>query len=317
MEATFHKSRRLSKEKMRVLIERKNHPALLRFSLMYLLFILAHISAVWAWGQGWYYLIPAWIICAVMTCSVFASLHETAHGTAFKSRNLNKITAFMVGLAHIYPSTLFKELHLTHHRYTHEPGKDPEISLGGQPAPSVISNMGMYLFWLTGLPLLLFKISMIISGALGMPEILRKHFFVFVNPKRRWVIFRECWANLLVYGSLIFLFASTLEGGFAVIIGQVLGHALLAFYLAMEHNGLPHDGDILEKTRSIPTNRLVKLVMWNMPYHAEHHAYPAVPFHALPDLHQALSPDLKHKETGHCGFHFSVISRFFTKTNNT
>ena len=40
------------------------------------------------------------------------------------------------------------------------------------------------------------------------------------------------------------------------------------------------------RTRAPPcTWRLVHFFAWNMPYHAEHHAYPAVPFHALPRLH--------------------------------
>lgn len=314
MDASFHKSRRIPKERMRTLIERKNHPALLRFVVMYALFLLANAAAVWAWGRGWYYLVPAWAMCALLCCSVFASLHETAHGTAFKSKNLNKIAAFLAGMGHVYPSTLFRELHFTHHRHTHEPGKDPEISFGGQPAPSVISSLGMYLMWLMGLPLLLFKIMMIIAGALGMPEALRKRAYPFVNPKRRAAIFWECWLFILVYGGLIYLFINILEGGLSIVIGQVLGHAILAFYLAMEHNGLPHEGDILEKTRSIHTNRFVKLVMWNMPYHAEHHAYPAVPFHALPDLREELEPDLKHKHEGHWAFHAGVLSRLFTKS---
>jgi fatty acid desaturase len=70
---------------------------------------------------------------------------------------------------------------------------------------------------------------------------------------------------------------------------------------------LPHDGNILEKTRSMDTNPGIKLVMWNMPYHAEHHAYPAVPFHALPDLHQQIEYELKHSTEGYSRFHLQVL----------
>lgn len=31
--------------------------------------------------------------------------------------------------------------------------------------------------------------------------------------------------------------------------------------------------------RATLTLSLVRLFAWNMPYHAEHHTYPAVPFH--------------------------------------
>jgi len=81
----------------------------------------------------------------IMVCNVFAALHETGHGTAFKSKSLNRIGAYLAGFAHIYPPTLFRALHFAHHRYTHIPGKDPEISLGNRPVPSVLLYLSTYL----------------------------------------------------------------------------------------------------------------------------------------------------------------------------
>ena len=40
-----------------------------------------------------------------------------------------------------------------------------------------------------------------------------------------------------------------------------------------------------------------------MPYHAEHHAYPAVPFHKLPEFHEILQRHLKETENGYVRFH--------------
>ena len=31
---------------------------------------------------------------------------------------------------------------------------------------------------------------------------------------------------------------------------------------------------------------------WNMPYHVEHHAYPSVPFHALPKLNRIVADQI-------------------------
>jgi fatty acid desaturase len=36
-----------------------------------------------------------------------------------------------------------------------------------------------------------------------------------------------------------------------------------------------------------------------MPYHAEHHAYPGVPFHALPRLHERVQDRLANVEPGY------------------
>ena len=57
------------------------------------------------------------------------------------------------------------------------------------------------------------------------------------------------------------------------------------------------------------TSKWVKYLMWNMPYHAEHHAYPAVPFHALPDLHREIKDELVHHQEDHRRFHLGVIKR--------
>ncbi len=91
-----------------------------------------------------------------------------------------------------------------------------------------------------------------------------------------------------------------------------MGHCLLASYLSPEHNGLPHQGNILEKTRSIKANKFVKLLMWNMTYHAEHHAYPAVPFHALPQLHEEIKEEISNKE-GHLEFNIKFLKGGFVE----
>jgi fatty acid desaturase len=36
-----------------------------------------------------------------------------------------------------------------------------------------------------------------------------------------------------------------------------------------------------------------------MPYHAEHHAYPSVPFHALPGLHHLVAARIVHHAQGY------------------
>jgi len=96
-----------------------------------------------------------------------------------------------------------------------------------------------------------------------------------------------------------------------IFLGQMIGHCFLSAYLVMEHNGCPHEGDIFDRTRSVPTNKVVNWLMWNMPYHAEHHAYPGVPFHALPLLHKELKEELKHKDDTRHVLHFKTVKSFF------
>jgi fatty acid desaturase len=44
---------------------------------------------------------------------------------------------------------------------------------------------------------------------------------------------------------------------------------------------------------------LVRYLAWNMPFHAEHHSFPAVPFHALPRLHLRLALSLRKTSPGY------------------
>jgi fatty acid desaturase len=220
---------------------------------------------------------------------------------------INKTVAFLAGLFHLYAPTMFRELHFTHHRHTHEPGLDPEISIGGKAIPSVVSNLPFYLSWVTGLPLLMFKIVMLINGALFMPEFLRKNLHPFVDPKVRFKLALESIVILSLHLGFIYLALYIHEGFWALFTAQVVGHCFLACYTTAEHNGLPHEGNIFEKTRSVKSGMLTKFLMWNMPYHAEHHAYPAVPFHALPQLHNDLKDEIKHNVNSRAGFHLNVL----------
>ena len=308
MQENFHSSKRLSKTIFKKLIQKNDYPALPRFVLMLILFLSASIGVVMSWASSWWVFILTQLSFGILCCSIFACQHETIHNTAFKSTSFNRFAATLLGILHIYPASLFRELHFTHHRYTHIPGRDPEISLGHQIVPSVVSNFPLYLIWITGLPFLSFKIGMAINGALGMLEFIRTRFYPFVRPQMRLVIALESIIVLSFYGILAGLAIYVYSGLWGLFIGQMVGHCLLAFYLTIEHNGLPHEGDIFDKTRSFHQNKLLNLIMWNMPYHAAHHAYPAVPFHALPLLQETINNEVIHHEN-HINFHLEVLKK--------
>lgn len=83
------------------------------------------------------------------------------------------------------------------------------------------------------------------------------------------------------------------------IVPWMVGQAFLRPYLLAEHTACAFTRDCLENTRTTLTWALVKLFAWNMPYHAEHHAYPAIPFHALPRVHARVRGNIEHLEPGY------------------
>jgi len=91
------------------------------------------------------------------------------------------------------------------------------------------------------------------------------------------------------------------------IVPAVLGQPFLRLYLLAEHGRCPFVANMLENTRTTFTNWFVRKLAWNMPFHAEHHAYPGVPFHQLPAFHVLIERHLKVTEAGYVRFHEKYI----------
>jgi len=95
----------------------------------------------------------------------------------------------------------------------------------------------------------------------------------------------------------------------AWIVPVLIGQPALRLYLLAEHGDCPRVADMFENTRTTFTNRIVRFVAWNMPYHAEHHVFPAVPFHKLPALHVRMREHLKVTADGYAAFTRDYLDR--------
>ena len=59
-----------------------------------------------------------------------------------------------------------------------------------------------------------------------------------------------------------------------------------------QHAGLAEDVlDHRLNCRTVYMNPIIRFLYWNMNYHVEHHMFPMVPYHALPDLHAEMKDD--------------------------
>jgi fatty acid desaturase len=87
----------------------------------------------------------------------------------------------------------------------------------------------------------------------------------------------------------------------------LLAQPLLRALLIAEHTGCSQDRNGLTNTRTTLTRFPIRLLMWNMPYHAEHHLYPAIPFHLLPALHQEVRGSLRHVAPGYVAANQEII----------
>ena len=255
-----------------------------------------HFGAIVVLGTAIVARVPLWPILVpiqgILIVFLFTAMHETIHGTAFKSARLNRIVSTVAGFLIFIPPTWFRYFHFAHHRHTHDPDNDPELM---SPKPETIAQYALYL---SGIPLWTSMAKVIVKNAIG-----RAH-EPYVPERGKAKVRLEARITLAAY--LGFALASVALWSpallWAWIAPVVLGQPFLRAYLLAEHARCPHVANMLENTRTTFTTALVRLIAWNMPFHAEHHAYPAVPFHKLPRFHEFVRQHLRSTERGYLRF---------------
>lgn len=270
------------------LTARADRPGLARLAL--------HLGAVAALGTGIALAPPYWPLLllpqGVLVIFLFTAMHEAAHRTAFASPGLNAAVERLAGFLLLLPPEWFRLFHFAHHRHTQDPERDPELAA---PKPE---SWPAYIAHISGLPHWASAAKTLIRNALG------RNADGFVPAAARSTIAREARVMLALYALLA---GASLAAGSALllwvwIVPALIGQPFLRLYLLAEHGRCPLVADMFENSRTTFTNRAIRLLAWNMPYHAEHHAWPAVPFHRLPELHRLTAPHLRTTEAGYARF---------------
>ncbi|MEO8410911.1 MAG: fatty acid desaturase, partial [Propionivibrio sp.] len=211
--------------------------------------------------------------------------HEASHGTAFKTDWMNnalyEIASFMV----LRESVPWRWSHTRHHSDTIIVGRDPEIAVPRPPNPLQLAlkfiNFQAFRRYLT-------NISLHCRGQVTADEAsyipVAEYPKVFRRARIYAAIFFAVIALCIVYSTwlpLVFVFGPNLYGAWLLPIYDMTQHAALA-------------EDVLDhrlNCRTIEMNRLNRFLYWNMNYHVEHHMFPLVPYHQLPQLHAAIADD--------------------------
>ncbi|MBC7905797.1 MAG: fatty acid desaturase [Rhodospirillaceae bacterium] len=282
-----------TREMLQILARRSNGHAALRVAshmgaigLVGLLiwWIVAEVGAVWA--------VPLLIAQGWLVGFLFMPLHETAHKTAFESRLANVVVGNICAAAVVLPYEYYTLFHWAHHRHTQDPERDPEL-VAATPVPATVSGLGI---WFLGVRQLLGRTRLLLRHAVTGRVIAP-----WVPAGKRALVVRE--ARVLVATYATFLIASiALETTILLwvwLAPLIIGQAFLRPYLLAEHSGCGHSRDAFENTRTTFTSGVVRWFTWNMPYHAEHHAHPNIPFHALPLLHAVVEGRLVHRGEGY------------------
>jgi fatty acid desaturase len=245
---------------------------------MHLACMAATGSLVWLALPSWPLLVPAMLLHGLTLVTMFAPMHECTHRTAFASPTANAIVGWVAGLLSFYNSTFYRYFHSWHHRYTQDPARDPELMF-----PRA-STRARYLLEISTLGFWHRRIVDYARLALGRVQL------PFLPDSARRVVQRSVSIQLAIYLAA----AAAVATGFTAplwffFLPSLLAMPFMRAYLIAEHTLCSRDQNFLTNTRTTLTPFLVRLLMWNMPFHAEHHLFPSVPFHRLPALHALVS----------------------------
>ncbi len=239
-------------------------------------------------------LLLGWLVAAASLHGISLFTHEAVHGTLSRHRSLNALAGALCAWPVWQNYSAYRVLHLRHHQ-----------DLGGEHDPDHYANYTHWtwgIFILNWLRLLIgYPVYLIAIPLLGWKHgsgtarlgILLESLATAGLSMLAWYVFPGTW---LLHGWLVpMLFINTMV--------NIRGMS--------QHTLLEHAEDEVRGTRSILTSRIVRFFMCNENYHLEHHLYPGIPWHALPTVHQKLSPALRKAGAPFISSYTAFVREFF------
>lgn len=275
----------IPRQRMLQLIKRRDGPAI-RDTLIWLsAFAACGLGGYFFWSTVW--CLPFFVCYGVLYgSSTDSRWHECGHGTAFKTQWMNDVVYHIASFMIMREPTVWRWSHTRHHSDTIIVGRDPEI-IARRP-PNLFVTIGNFLA-LYSTATAIRHILLHAGGQLTADE----QTFVpqFEWPKvyataRIWLA-----VHFITIGAAVYL-RSILPLIYIGILPTMYGAWLAQYFGLTQHVGLAEDVlDHRLNSRTVYMNPIFRFLYWNMNYHVEHHMFPVVPYHALPQLHDIMLPD--------------------------
>ena len=271
--------------RMKELTKRADRPAIRDTSIW--LGAMALFGGLGGFLWGSWLAVPFFLAYGVLYGSAADSRwHECGHGTAFRTRSLNDVVYQIGSFMMMRDPTIWRWSHFRHHTDTLIVGMDPEIQAMRPPrlAKILLNPLGI-----VDVPIAFFHLFLHASGRLTAEE------RTFVPEMERSKVARTARISLAIYGAT--LAACVVSGSIlpAMYIGlpRMYGCWLGILFSLTQHAGLGEDVlDHRLNSRTIDFNPLLRFIYSNMNYHVEHHMFPMVPYHRLPELRAEIGYDI-------------------------
>ena len=290
----------LDRKTVKALCRRSDRPGLIyllkwALSLVFSAFLVyLSLDSVWVW--------PAMFVYGtILSVPAYSMSHETAHGTAFKTRWLNETLNWLTSLIYIEEPLHRRYTHTSHHTYTWHIDKDSQmpfdtpVTFGGWLAET--SGYALLHFAVTtNLRLMAGRYTDVMKSAIPADEL----------PRVR----RNAWAFFLVYAAIVGLIVLGVdELLWFLVFPMLLGRPSMVLITIIQHVEMAENSpSIIDSTRSFKTNWIVSFLYMNMNHHVEHHLYPQVPFYSLPALNEAIKDQLPEPDPGFWRTSWEVLS---------
>jgi beta-carotene hydroxylase len=247
--------------------------------------LLAYCTNLTLFASG---VLNPWIataILAALTHMSYTPLHEAVHGNISGGRDhlrwLDAACGYLMAPLIANPYSSHHLEHFTHHRYTNQPGKDPDYVVRGmrEGLLGVLVTLFRF-FWL--------------QNSFFVTEHWRS-----ASVKERAVYCAELCVSLGWRVAFLALVA-TAGAAWVVLFGYLLGGLFSTYWFAYRPHAPYQESARYRNTNSLVMPAWMKPVGWfwlGQDLHSIHHLYPRVPFYHYHALHREIEPHLRAQGT--------------------
>jgi fatty acid desaturase len=246
----------------------------------------------------------------------FAGQHEFLHRNAFKTKWINDLCLFLQGCFTFEVGAHERIMHKQHHTFTNHIDKDPELtsyytreqleSPGFRNVP--FSRLEYLLGFLDIFSTFKCRVGRLVNSALGIAV----DYSGTGWSLKEWTYSKESgimsqlqtWAcsQILVDAIIIYTFGRDQQGlqnlAFWWWCPVLVGYPVVNYIRNLEHADceVSKVNNNLRNTRTCRSNILIRTILWDTNFHAEHHCYPMVPFFNLHKINALTHDHIIHNE---------------------
>lgn len=275
----------IPRKDMKALMKRTDQPAIRDTILLFGLMALFLVLGIALWPSWWS--APFWVAYGVLYGSAMDSRwHECGHGTPFRTAKYNDWVYQIASFCMVRNPVTWRWSHARHHTDTVIVGRDPEIVAMRPPALfRIFLNVFGILDAFHGWKLMILNAA----GKLDPEEA------TYIPQSEHHKVFRTARIWVAIYLLVLTVAVATQSILPLMVIGlpRLYGAWHHVMTGVLQHAGLADNViDHRLNSRTVYMNKISRFIYWNMNYHVEHHMFPMVPYHRLPELHEIMRHDV-------------------------